>query len=56
MNKGLHRNFNGFSGKPFTSQCSLDGPPLELMDPLNSMGPGVIVPPAPPLSMALSLN
>ena len=28
--------------RPFTSQCHLDGPPLELM------GPGVIVPPASP--------
>ena len=43
--KGLHRNFNGFSGVPFTSQCHLDGPPLELMGPKNSMGPGVIAPP-----------
>ena len=31
------------------NQCHLDGPPLELMSPLNSMGPRVIVPPAPPL-------
>ena len=37
------RDFDG----PFTSQCHLDGPPLELMGPLKSMGPGVIVPPAP---------
>ena len=29
----------------FISQCHLDGPPLEFMGPLNSMGPGVIVPP-----------
>ena len=28
---------------PFITQCNFDGPPLELM------GPGVIVPPAPPL-------
>ena len=33
---------------PFITQCNLDGPPLELMGPLNTMGPGVIVPPCPP--------
>ena len=33
---------------PFTSQCHLDGPPLELMGPLKFMGPEVIVPPCPP--------
>ena len=42
---------------PFTSQCHLDGPPLELMGPLmgplKSLGSGVIVPPAP-LSEALT--
>ena len=49
------------------SQCHFDGPPLELMGPLNptaflkpmgplkSMGPGVIIPPAP-LSAALNSN
>ena len=48
------------------SQCHLNGPPLELMGPLNpttfpkpmgllkSMGPGVIVPPAPPFSAPLT--
>ena len=30
-----------------TSRCHLDGPSLKLMGPLNSMGPRVIVPPAP---------
>ena len=32
----------------FISQCHLDGPPLEFMGPLKSMGPGIIVPPAHP--------
>ena len=33
---------------PFITQCNLDGPPLELMGPLNTMGPGSLSPPASP--------
>ena len=61
--KGLRQNCNGFVfdgpfdgcfscvfDGPFTSQCNLDGPPRELMGPLNTKGLGVIVPPcSPPL-------
>ena len=51
---------NGFSGRHqvtskrnnavhmrlrWTSQCHLDGPPLDLMGPLKFISPGVIVPP-----------
>ena len=32
---------------PFITQCNLDGSPLELMGPLNTMGPEVIDPLCP---------